>query len=76
MSRLVNLTVDQIREMSNSEVMTSLEILKNRIGSGRKNHKPTKELEMTYCYVDDERQRRQAWGMLDKKDKREKRSRK
>ena len=76
MSRLVNLTVDQIREMSNSEVMTSLEILKNRIGSGRKNHKPTKELEMTYCYVDDERQRRQAWGMLDKKDKREKRNRK
>mgnify|MGYP001380840653 CR=1 FL=1 len=73
MSRLVNMTVDQIRAMSNSEVMTSLEILKSRIGSGRKNNKPTKDLEKTYCYVDDERQRRQAWGMLDKKEKRSRR---
>ena len=76
MSRLVNVSVDQIREMSNSEILTSLEILKNRIGSGRKGHKPTKDLEKTFCYIDDERQRRQRWGMLDSKEKRARRNRK
>ena len=70
MSRLASMTVDQIREMSNSEILTSLEILRNRIGSGRKNAKPTKKLEKTFCYVDDERQRRLSWGMLDKKEMR------
>ena len=73
MSRLVNMTVDQIREMSNSELLTSLEILRNRIGSGRKNGKPTTDLEKTHCYIDDERQRRLSWGMLDKKEKRDRR---
>ena len=76
MSRLVSLTVDQIREMSNSEILTSLEILKNRIGSGKKGSKPTKDLEKPFCYIDDERQRRQKWGMIDSKDKRSRRSRK
>ena len=76
MSRLVNLTVDQIKEMSNSEILTSLEILKNRIGSGRKGSKPTKDLEKTFCYIDDERQRRQKWGMLDSKEKRARRNKK
>ena len=45
MSRLISLTVDQIREMNNSELLTTLEIVKSRIGSGRKNSKPTKKLE-------------------------------
>ena len=48
MSRLVSLTVDQIREMSISEILTSLEILKIRIGSGKKGSKPTKDLEKTF----------------------------
>ena len=64
MSRLVHLTVDQIRDMNNSELLTTLEIVKSRIGSGRKNSKPTKSLEKTHCYLDDERQRRIGWGMI------------
>ena len=64
MSRLVHLTVDQIKEMNNSELLTTLEIVKSRVGSGRKNSKPTKKLEQTFCYLDDERQRRINWGMI------------
>lgn len=64
MSRLVHLTVDQIKEMNNSELLTTLEIVKSRVGSGRKNSKPTKKLEKTFCYLDDERQRRINWGMI------------
>jgi hypothetical protein len=64
MSRLVHLTIDQIKDMNNSELLTTLEIVRSRIGSGRKNSKPTKELEKTFSYLDDERQRRINWGMI------------
>jgi len=64
MSRLINLTIDQIKDMNNSELLTTLEIVKSRIGSGRKSSKPTKKLEKTFCYLDDERQRRVNWGMI------------
>ena len=64
MSRLVHLTLDQIKDMNNSELLTTLEIVRSRIGSGRKNSKPTKKLEKTFCYLDDERQRRINWGMI------------
>ena len=69
MSRLISLTVDQIREMNNSELLTTLEIVKSRIGSGRKNSKPTKKLEKTFCYLDNERQRRVGWGMISPKER-------
>lgn len=69
MSRLITLTVDQIKEMNNSELLTTLEIVKSRIGSGRKNSKPTKQLEKTFCYLDNERQRRVGWGMISPKER-------
>lgn len=69
MSRLVSLTVDDIRSMNNSDLLSTLEVLKHRIGSGRKNSKSTKNLEKTFCYVDDERQRRVNWGMISRKEK-------
>jgi hypothetical protein len=72
MSRLASLTVDNIRDLNNSELLTTLEVLKNRIGSGRKNSKSTKQLEKTFCYLDDERQRRVSWGFIIPKEKREK----
>ncbi len=69
MSRLLNLTIDQIREMNNSELLSTIEIVKSRIGSNRKNQKPSKPLEKTFCYLDDERQRRVNWGMITQRER-------
>ncbi len=71
MSRLTNLTVDDIRSMSNSDLISTLEVVKHRIGSSRKSQKSSKEFEMTHCYLDDERQRRVKWGMISSKERRE-----
>lgn len=69
MSRLLNLTVDQIKEMNNSELLSTIDIVRSRIGSSRKSQKPTKMLEKTFCYLDDERQRRVNWGMITPRDR-------
>jgi hypothetical protein len=69
MSRLINLTVDEIKSMNNSELLSTLEVVRSRIGSSRKSNKAAKPLEKTFCYLDNERQRRVAWGMLSPKER-------